>query len=107
MNDDNKWYWIFMIVLVLSAFGVLACDIIFGQEMINISEEEKKAKEYWQYIRDTQIYDGYKGQVYAVVLLNLVEKQEKELKKLKKQAEITAKAHIELTENLDAMIEKQ
>ena len=40
-----------------------------------MTDEEKKAIEYWQYIRDTQIYDGYKGQVYAVELLSLIEKQ--------------------------------
>lgn len=48
------------------------------KNMENISDEEKKAIEYWQYIRDTQIYDGYKGQVYAVALVNLIEKQSKE-----------------------------
>lgn len=30
MNDNDKWYWIFMIVFVLSVFGVIACAIIFG-----------------------------------------------------------------------------
>lgn len=48
-----------------------------------MTDEEKKAIEYWQYIRDTQIYDGYIGQVYSVVLLNLIEKQQKEIEELK------------------------
>lgn len=39
-------------------------------------------------------------------ILTLIEKQEKELHKLKNQAEISAKARIELTENQDAIIEK-
>ena len=47
-----------------------------------MSEEEKRAIEYWQYIRDTQIYDGYKGHVYSVVLLNLINKQQKEIEQL-------------------------
>ena len=47
-----------------------------------MSEEEKQAIEYWQYIRDTQIYDGYKGHVYSVVLLNLINKQQKEIEQL-------------------------
>ena len=51
-----------------------------------MSEEEKKAIEYWRYIRDTQIYDGYKGQVYAVALLNLIEKQQKELNQEKENS---------------------
>ena len=46
---------------------------------------EKEAIEYWKYIRDTQIYDGYKGQVYAVALLNLVEKQQKIIDKMAEQ----------------------
>lgn len=52
-----------------------------------LSDEEKEAIEYWQYIRDTQIYDGYKGQVYAVTLLNLTEKQSKKIVKLKENKE--------------------
>lgn len=45
-----------------------------------MSDEEKQAMEY---IRDTQICDGYKGQVYAVTLVNLIEKQSKEIEELK------------------------
>lgn len=50
-------------------------------------EEEKKAIEYWEYIRDTQFYDGYKGQRYAVVLLNLIQKQQMEIEHLKEKRE--------------------
>ena len=50
-----------------------------------LRDEEKEAMEYWQYIRDTQIYDGYIGQVYSVVLLNLIEKQQKEIEELKEK----------------------
>lgn len=52
-----------------------------------LSGLEREAIEYWQYIRDTQIYDGYKGQVYAVTLLNLTKKQKKEIDELKEKNE--------------------
>lgn len=69
-----------------------------------LSDEEKKAIEYWQYIRDTQIYDGYKGQVYAVALVNLVEKQTKEIEELKEKRQelinASCKFSIDATDNL-------
>jgi lipid II:glycine glycyltransferase (peptidoglycan interpeptide bridge formation enzyme) len=57
-----------------------------------MNNEEKKAIEYWKYIKDTQIYDGYKGQVYAVALLNLIEKQQKEIEDLKENNTAISKA---------------
>ena len=64
-----------------------------------ITEEEKKAIEYWEYIRDTQIYDGYKGQVYAVEV-NLITKLQEENKKYKRLAEANLKDSEEFKDNM-------
>ena len=51
-----------------------------------MSEEEKKAIEYWKNIRDTHIA-GFEGHRNAIVLLNLIEKQNNRLEQLEKELE--------------------
>ena len=72
-----------------------------------MNDEEKRAIEYLRKYIHFETYGERSLDTDINTVLNLIEKQEKEIKKLKKQAELSAKARIELTESQDATIEKQ